>query len=229
MGLEIVEFVVGMEETFGVSIPDEATASIRNPRELIDYLETRLAKAAEPQACLTPKAFFRLRGAITKILNVSRESVRPSTPWARLLPSERAARRETWQALQKQVALGMPPMAYTGAAVATLALAGLGGGLGAGFAMHGLRLAAAPMALLFGLPAWAILLLLLAPYRSTPPQETVGQTASDLTLCRAAELKGRDTGWTREEIARMVHELMEKHLDVTNVDDATAFVDMGIP
>jgi len=229
MGLDWVELVVGMEETFGISIPDEAAASMRNPRQLIDYLERQVPQAAEPQACLTPKAFFRLRGAVARILGVPRESVRPSTPWAKLLPADRAARRAAWRTLQKQVVPSAFPMVYSGTAMAGLALAGLGIGLGAGFAVHGLRFAAASWGLFVGLPATIVLALLASPYRSSPPQETVGETASVLALRRAAELKGQDARWTREEIARMVHQLMEEHLNVTNVDDETAFADMGIP
>jgi hypothetical protein len=43
MGLEVVEFIVSLEKALGLSIPDGDSAALRTPRELVRYLEPRLA------------------------------------------------------------------------------------------------------------------------------------------------------------------------------------------
>jgi hypothetical protein len=42
MGLEVVEFVIDLENALGVSIPDHELGEIRTARELITYLRERV-------------------------------------------------------------------------------------------------------------------------------------------------------------------------------------------
>ena len=49
MGLDIVEFVMGVEEAVGVRIPDTVAANITTPRLLIDYLHGQLPQSRGPR------------------------------------------------------------------------------------------------------------------------------------------------------------------------------------
>jgi acyl carrier protein len=43
MGLDIVEFVIAVEGSFGIDIPDKDAESLETPRILIEYLDRQLA------------------------------------------------------------------------------------------------------------------------------------------------------------------------------------------
>jgi hypothetical protein len=45
MGLDLVEFVMSIEEAFQIRFPDEDMLAITTPRRLIDYLTARLPVA----------------------------------------------------------------------------------------------------------------------------------------------------------------------------------------
>lgn len=49
MGLDLVEMALGLEETFGISIPDNDASTIETPAALMDYLEKRLTLALPDQ------------------------------------------------------------------------------------------------------------------------------------------------------------------------------------
>ncbi len=44
MGLDMVEFVMGVEEAFGIFILDADAEHIRTPGQLVDYVEARSAR-----------------------------------------------------------------------------------------------------------------------------------------------------------------------------------------
>jgi len=47
MGLDIVEFVMDVEESFGISIPDDVAERFTTPRKLIDYILDRVPRSSE--------------------------------------------------------------------------------------------------------------------------------------------------------------------------------------
>src|SRR2546425_8924482 len=67
MGLDSVEFVMALEEAFGLYIPDVDAVSLTTPRKVIDYLEKRLAPAESPQ-CVDQMAFYSVRRAAMRVL-----------------------------------------------------------------------------------------------------------------------------------------------------------------
>lgn len=63
MGLDTVELVIEVEESFGISIGDEDAPGIVTVGDLFEYVLERVG--SRPTLCLTSLAFYRLRRAIT--------------------------------------------------------------------------------------------------------------------------------------------------------------------
>ena len=102
MGLDLIEFTLALEDSFGVSIPDADLVEMTTPRHVIQYLVERLPTA--PSApCLEQRAFYRLREGVVRAFGLPRERVRVDTPWAELLGSNDKRRR--WHLLQHAVAM----------------------------------------------------------------------------------------------------------------------------
>jgi acyl carrier protein len=95
MGLDLVEFVMAVEEAFGIAIPDEDAQELLTPGDLVRYLERRLGQGEG--SCLEQRAFYSLRRAGMSVLRQPRGSFRPDTRWDAILPSKR--RRRAWQLL----------------------------------------------------------------------------------------------------------------------------------
>jgi hypothetical protein len=93
MGLDMVEFVIDVEETFQLAIPDAVAQTINTPRKLIDYIHSQLPHTDE-RHCLSQRAFYAVRVAICRELG-SAARVRPTSAIAEILPAENA--REVWQ------------------------------------------------------------------------------------------------------------------------------------
>ena len=86
MGLDIVEFVMGVEEAVGVCIPNDAAAAIATPRMLVDYLHGRLPQSRGPR-CLSQRAFYHVRRALADRLGLARTALRPDTDLLAVLPA----------------------------------------------------------------------------------------------------------------------------------------------
>jgi hypothetical protein len=95
MGLEGVEFIMALEEAFGMAIPDADAQHLETPGHVVRYLEAKLQLGSG--ACLEQRAFYALRRAAISVLNVPRATFRPETRWDTILGSRR--RRRTWAIL----------------------------------------------------------------------------------------------------------------------------------
>jgi hypothetical protein len=99
MGLDSVMLIMDWEKAFGVSFTQEEIAELSTPRHFMDLIAAKLGVADEPRgACLTQRAFHRLRSAIMHYAGVRRESVRPATPLKELIQTNR---RRVWNALRE--------------------------------------------------------------------------------------------------------------------------------
>lgn len=90
MGLDMVEFVMDVEETFELAIPDPVAQTISTPRKLIDYLHSQLPHTNESH-CLSQRAFYAVRCAISRELGPIHPRLRPTTEIASILPTEGAS------------------------------------------------------------------------------------------------------------------------------------------
>lgn len=95
MGLDGVEFVIAVEQAFGLAIPDADAQRLFTPGDVVRYLEARLGTG--DRACLEQRAFHKLRRAAIRVLNRPRAAWRPETRWDDVLPSKQ--RRPTWTLL----------------------------------------------------------------------------------------------------------------------------------
>lgn len=60
MGLDSVEFIWDVEQTFGIVIPNEVAERMWTPRDVVAFVTSRVETVSEPR-CLTQELFYRLR------------------------------------------------------------------------------------------------------------------------------------------------------------------------
>ena len=83
MGLDIVEFVMAVEETFDIRIPDRDAEQIRTPRMLIEYIAVRVPPSPTGRwGCGTQRAFYAIRRALGKRHDLRPGDVLPREAWA---------------------------------------------------------------------------------------------------------------------------------------------------
>lgn len=106
MGLESVELVMEVEETFGFSIPDEDAAALDTVGKLYDYVMANRF-AGRPPGCLTSIAFYKLRRALISVLGIGRNDVQLSSCLTAIIPTHR---RRRWLELHKAMGLRLPEL-----------------------------------------------------------------------------------------------------------------------
>ena len=121
MGLDIVEFMLGVEEAVGVCIPDDVAARITTPRILVTYLHGHLLQDRGPR-CLSQRAFYRIRGALADRLGVARATLRPGTELLAALPA--ANSRAVWAEVGESLGFPRWPRARGGGWLARVFLHG---------------------------------------------------------------------------------------------------------
>jgi hypothetical protein len=106
MGLDLVEFVMEVEEAFHFRFPDQDMTDLTTPRRLIDYLTTHLPTAAEHR-CPSQRVFYRLRSAVVARLGCPRSALRPDTSLLALIPAR--IRAATWEGVHQEFAASWMP------------------------------------------------------------------------------------------------------------------------
>ena len=105
MGLEMVEFIMAVEEHFRIKIPDADAANFRTPRQVIQYVSSQLLLINAPVPCRTQQAFYRLRRALVDECGANRSSVHPATALGALPGATDRALREKLALLREGTAL----------------------------------------------------------------------------------------------------------------------------
>jgi acyl carrier protein len=106
MGLDSVELVLTVEETFGLSIPDDDAVEIDTVGKLYDYILTHRFQGKQ-EACLSSVTFYKIRCAMMAVLNIPRKDLRLSTKLSTLIPKHR---HWIWNNLEKTAALIFPKL-----------------------------------------------------------------------------------------------------------------------
>ncbi|HEX3800398.1 MAG TPA: hypothetical protein VH413_17020 [Verrucomicrobiae bacterium] len=102
MGLDGVEIVMKVEETFDIAIADSEAEKIVTPSELIDLIFSKAGRIQDA-SCLTQRAFHRLRASLIRHGGVQRSQIRLETSLATLFP--RARRVTNFQAVATDLGL----------------------------------------------------------------------------------------------------------------------------
>jgi acyl carrier protein len=97
MGLDSVELVIRIEDTFGIQIPDRDAWELTTPRKVTDYILTRVKETDDPLPCLSQKAFYLLRRQFTQQLLLPRRQFTLDATLIEILPEER--RDEVWKTI----------------------------------------------------------------------------------------------------------------------------------
>ncbi len=99
MGLDLVEYVIAVEEAFELDIPDADAVRLDTPAMLVDYLCARLGESADGPP-LVQTAFYWLRKALADELAVSRSLIRPVTTISELTDR---AENDVWRAVASRL------------------------------------------------------------------------------------------------------------------------------
>jgi hypothetical protein len=106
MGLDVIEFMMAVEDAFQFRFSDEECVDLTTPRRLIDFLTANLPTAAQ-YVCPSQRIFYRLRTSLTKRLGCSRSTFHPNTSLLCLIPS--AMKKTVWQEVRQDLGpTGMP-------------------------------------------------------------------------------------------------------------------------
>jgi acyl carrier protein len=109
MGLDSVELVIRVEETFGIAVPDEEAEKIITVGDLHRCVLAKLAgQERETPHCLSASTFYRLRRGIIDRFGIDRHCVRPRSPINNLIPG--ANRRSEWQRLGQSLGWRLPEL-----------------------------------------------------------------------------------------------------------------------
>jgi len=116
MGLDIVEFVMEVEEEFKVSISDREAERILTVGQLHAWLVDKL-RAIPTGRCLSSACFYRLRRTLMALFQIPRHRIRPGTPLDDVIPVDN--RRAAWVRLNQALndalpsaSVSLPPLAF---------------------------------------------------------------------------------------------------------------------
>lgn len=115
MGMDGVELVMEVEETFGLTIPDTEAQEIRTVGDLYALIVGKQRERDRPLErdglCASASAFYALRRGAVAALAVDRAAVRPATSTATLL-GPYLGRRVRWTQLETASGLRLPPLRW---------------------------------------------------------------------------------------------------------------------
>jgi hypothetical protein len=228
MGLDSVELVIRFEDAFGITIPDEIAAQLTTPRKVTDYIATRVSISDQP-SCLSQQAFYFIRGKFVAYLHLSRDDFRPGVLLENLVPKEN--RRFIWAGLKSELGAGAIPdlarpswlfyLLTSSTLIASLyavvyARANLSFGLGR----------ALSLGLLVAVGTAYVGEVLTRPLKANFRQayRHAGDLAKYVVLESPHIFKKRSRGWTREQIAAVVRELIVDETGTTDFTEDSHFI-----
>jgi len=233
MGLDIIEFVMAVEERFEISIPDEDAEKLATPGDLTDYI-FRKVHHADQSTCLSQRAFHLLRRAWMTKLHTPRKKFLLDTRIENLVPHEN--RKSLWADLGRGIgAIHWPSLERPPALIAALLLLTIASFVGIFFWAGGSLGFGSPMPLFLGLAGCCAIAWMVAV--TTRPLKTVipsrFEHMKDLVeyiVARNTQLVKADLRkWTREEVWCVVRDLVIEQTGVHDFTEKSHFVkDIGM-
>lgn len=105
IGLDIISFIVRIEECFGITISDEDAEKVATVGDLFSYVRAKLAAGPSTQ-CLTAKAFYYLRRMLIEDYGCKQERIIPRMPLGELFPED--TRRQQLARLGRSLRVSLP-------------------------------------------------------------------------------------------------------------------------
>jgi acyl carrier protein len=224
MGLDLVELVIEVEETFRITIPNEEAANIVTVGQLYECIFSK-QMTRETNRCLSAAAFFQFRRALTDQFGINRGNVRPSTIIGRIVPGQK--RRSEWQHLARKLDWRLPPLVRP--AWMSFALCGLllswavtivaAWGWTNGFSPGAVFLVVA--SILFSTILFAVVAMMATtPFATLFPREwqTVRGTVQAALTLNYAKISTQVPGWNRQEIWECLRAIIVEQLGVSTQD-----------
>lgn len=103
MGLDFVEMVIAVEQMFDISIPDAVAEEMTTPAIMITYLQNVVGSAGDRKACISQRAFHRVRSALMTTLGVGRSEIALVTRIDTLFSGTQ--RHELWKTFREHTSL----------------------------------------------------------------------------------------------------------------------------
>lgn len=107
MGLDVVELVMRVEETFEITIEDEEAEQTATIGQFYALVLRKLG-FDHPERCLSSVAFYQTRRALMDVCGTPRRAVAPATALESCLPL--ADRRSHWQQLGQRLDMTLPEL-----------------------------------------------------------------------------------------------------------------------
>jgi acyl carrier protein len=107
MGLDSVELVIATEEAFGIAIPDAEAAAMITPAHLISHVQRAVASTSDQKACISLRAFHRVRASLMRSVGARRSEVALHTRIDALFFGSRRA--DLWDSFRQDSSLAALP------------------------------------------------------------------------------------------------------------------------
>ena len=224
MGLDIVEFVMDVEERFGIEIPDKDAQNLTTPRLLVDYILNKV-KPGEDRGCLSQREFYRLRRALIGRRWTTRKKLKPETSLEQIVP--KSNRRTAWEQLGEEIEHPDLPN-LTRPKYIKVALVVIGT---MAFLLPWLK-GVEQIAHDNPRPVWvsvlsAILVVWVGmvttrPLKLAVPYDSVEDFVRYLLAHPRPEKS--EEGWTRQQVRETIHAMIVEHFAVTEFTDDSRFV-----
>jgi acyl carrier protein len=107
LGLDFVEIILQIEESFAISLPDEEVQAVSTVGDLQRLVSAKLT-GTDASACLSSLAFCRVRRGICEVWGLDRRAVRPETPIASF--AGRGGLTRDWERLAEATQLVLPAL-----------------------------------------------------------------------------------------------------------------------
>lgn len=221
MGLDTVELVMEVEESFGISLPDDRASKIRTVGDLYAaVLDLTRAGKRNRDACLSAATFYSLRRHLLRhVPDVS--ALRPSASVDASLP--RVRRRVLWARLADEMDLRFPALQRSPqtSRLVCLILVAATLGVPALFLTLGAPLGLAGVMALLTFIAMALMLALLtlpAAIYPDPSWATYRGLVTCLVAMNYTDLAQRHDLWSATEVWNVLQQIIVEQLGVSPED-----------
>lgn len=219
-GLDTVELIMLVEDTFSISIPDRDAERIYTAGGLSDYVAKALnavhGNSESLDYCPSALAFFTTRQRLSAACGIDRRTIRPNTPVDALLPYH--GRRAAWRDLGQVLNAPLPPMELSPRWL-TVPFCVVAVGLAVGLTLH------SAMAIIIccfaGFPISLIALgIAERGFGSRVPQrfQTVGKISTLLLGAVVDARRSNRQAWSEPEVWHVIRQLVARCADLPSSD-----------